>query len=77
MSHDTARYVLCIDLLLVPLNVLQALHEALLEVVHVFEKCANFGMLRSMINAGACACVCVCSYCWDKRLWVWPVPVRG
>ena len=36
------------------LSVLQALHDALLEVVAVFEGVASYGMIRSLINAGAC-----------------------
>lgn len=31
---------------------MQALHESLLEVVGVFDDCARYGMIRSMINAG-------------------------
>jgi len=31
---------------------LQALHGSLLEVVAVFEDCARYGLLRSMITAG-------------------------
>jgi hypothetical protein len=34
------------------LAVLQALHDALLEVVAVFEGVASYGMIRSLINAG-------------------------
>ena len=33
-------------------DVMQALHESLLEVVQVFEDCARYGLLRSLINAG-------------------------
>lgn len=36
------------------LSVLQALHDALLEVVAVFEGVASYGMIRSLINAGVC-----------------------
>lgn len=36
------------------LSGLQALHDALLEVVAVFEGVASYGMIRSLINAGAC-----------------------
>jgi hypothetical protein len=32
--------------------VLQALHESLLEVGEVFDDCARFGIVRSLINAG-------------------------
>ncbi len=31
---------------------MQALHESLLEVGDVFDDCARFGIVRSLINAG-------------------------
>jgi hypothetical protein len=35
----------------------QALHESLLEVGEVFDDCARFGIVRSLINAGGENCI--------------------